>query len=100
MANTVGVPSATGGRHPAEPAGRRAGRAAATVCRDAVRAGRRRLRAGGPPTPLTRRRQPSPTAVLLLVAAFGAFLAFLEQHRIPRVAPDRRRPRGRPDRNW
>nr|WP_256715335.1 MFS transporter [Mycobacterium colombiense] len=38
---------------------------------------RRRLRTGRPPAPLTRRRQPSPTAVLL-VAAFGAFLAFLD----------------------
>ncbi|OBI45165.1 MFS transporter [Mycobacterium colombiense] len=37
----------------------------------------RRLRTGRPPVPLTRRRQPSPTAVLL-VAAFGAFLAFLD----------------------
>ncbi|WP_245843147.1 MFS transporter [Mycolicibacterium vulneris] len=37
----------------------------------------RRLRTGRPPAPLTRRRQPSPTAVLL-VAAFGAFLAFLD----------------------
>lgn len=39
--------------------------------------GRRRLRTGRPPAPLTRRRQPSSTAVLL-VAAFGAFLAFLD----------------------
>ncbi|OBJ45271.1 hypothetical protein A5620_08560 [Mycobacterium colombiense] len=38
---------------------------------------RKRLRTGRPPAPLTRRRQPSPTAVLL-VAAFGAFLAFLD----------------------
>ncbi|OBJ26425.1 hypothetical protein A9W93_00175 [Mycobacterium colombiense] len=38
---------------------------------------RRRPRTGRPPAPLTRRRQPSPTAVLL-VAAFGAFLAFLD----------------------
>ncbi|WP_232000707.1 MDR family MFS transporter, partial [Mycobacterium kyorinense] len=38
---------------------------------------RRRLRRDRPPTPLTRRRQPAPTAVLL-VAAFGAFLAFLD----------------------
>ncbi|OBH65695.1 hypothetical protein A5685_19155 [Mycobacterium colombiense] len=38
---------------------------------------RRRPRTGRPNAPLTRRRQPSPTAVLL-VAAFGAFLAFLD----------------------
>ncbi|WP_420716131.1 MFS transporter [Mycobacterium sp. 94-17] len=39
--------------------------------------GRRRLGVRRPAIPLTRRRQPSPTAVLL-VAAFGAFLAFLD----------------------
>ncbi|OBH50472.1 MFS transporter [Mycobacterium sp. E2479] len=39
--------------------------------------GGRRLGARRPAVPLTRRRQPSPTAVLL-VAAFGAFLAFLD----------------------
>jgi Major Facilitator Superfamily len=72
--NRTAAPSATRGRHAAEHAGHRA---AATVDTDAVRAGRRRLRAGGLPTSLTRRRQPSPTAVLL-VAAFGASLAFLE----------------------
>ncbi|MDX6520442.1 MAG: hypothetical protein QOF08_1047, partial [Gaiellales bacterium] len=44
---------------------------------DAISAGRRRLRPARPPAPLTKRRQPSPTAVLL-VAAFGAFLAFLD----------------------
>jgi NTE family protein len=55
----------------------RGGRGAATVDTDAVGAGRRRQRLGGPLTPLTKRRQPSSTAVLL-VAAFGAFLAFLD----------------------
>ncbi|ORB11520.1 hypothetical protein BST37_19210 [Mycobacterium noviomagense] len=35
------------------------------------------MRPARPPVPLTRRRQPSPMAVLL-VAAFGAFLAFLD----------------------
>ncbi|OBK79246.1 hypothetical protein A5650_08390 [Mycobacterium sp. 1164985.4] len=44
---------------------------------DPLAKSRRRLRAGRPATPLTQRRQPSPTAVLL-VAAFGAFLAFLD----------------------
>ncbi len=48
-----------------------------TLDTDPVHAGRRRLRAGRPAGPLTRRRQPSSTAVLL-VAAFGAFLAFLD----------------------
>lgn len=43
----------------------------------AATSGRRRNRAGGSPLVLTRRRQPSPTAVLL-VASFGAFLAFLD----------------------
>ncbi|ORB63046.1 hypothetical protein BST45_18215 [Mycobacterium shinjukuense] len=42
-----------------------------------MRANTRRPRAGHPHAPLTQRRQPSPTAVLL-VAAFGAFLAFLD----------------------
>src|SRR5260370_5706785 len=51
--------------------------AAASPDGDTASAGRRRLRAGRPPAPLTRRRQPSSTAVLL-VAAFGAFLAFLD----------------------
>jgi NTE family protein len=55
----------------------RDGRGAATVDADAVAAGSRRQRLGGPLTPLTRRRQPSSRAVLL-VAAFGAFLAFLD----------------------
>jgi NTE family protein len=53
------------------------GRRAATVDADVVRAGIRRQQRGGPPTPLIKRRQPSSTAVLL-VAAFGAFLAFLD----------------------
>jgi len=49
--------------------------ATATADTDTVSAGRRGHRR--PRAPLTRRRQPSPTAVLL-VAAFGAFLAFLD----------------------
>ncbi|MFZ0229626.1 MAG: MDR family MFS transporter, partial [Mycobacterium sp.] len=53
----------------------RGGRGGATVDRLAVRAGEPTL--GGLPIPLTKRRQPSSTAVLL-VAAFGAFLAFLD----------------------
>jgi NTE family protein len=55
----------------------RGGRGAATVDTDAVGWGGRRQRLGEPPTPLAKRRQSSSTAVLL-VAAFGAFLAFLD----------------------
>jgi NTE family protein len=55
----------------------RDGQGAATVDAVAVAAGSRRQRLGGPPTPLAKRRQPSSRAVLL-VAAFGAFLAFLD----------------------
>ncbi len=44
---------------------------------DTVLADRRLMWAARRPTLLTKRRQPSPTAVLL-VAAFGAFLAFLD----------------------
>jgi NTE family protein len=55
----------------------RDGRGAATVDMDAVGGDRRSQRLGGSPTPLAIRRQPSSTAVLL-VAAFGAFLAFLD----------------------
>ncbi|MGH3636097.1 MAG: MFS transporter, partial [Mycobacterium sp.] len=50
---------------------------AGTVDTDTVGADRPHRRAGRPPVPLTRRRQPSSTAVLL-VAVFGAFLAFLD----------------------
>jgi NTE family protein len=74
MTNRIAAEGATRGRHTAERAG---GRAATNVDTDTVSAGRRRLRAGRPPAPLVRRRQPSSTAVLL-VAAFGAFLAFLD----------------------
>jgi NTE family protein len=52
------------------------GRGATTVNGEAVRAGRRQ-RLDATPSPLAKRRQPSSTAVLL-VAAFGAFLAFLD----------------------
>ena len=55
----------------------RSGRGAATVDTDVVGEGRRRGRPGGSPILLAKRRQPSSTAVLL-VAAFGAFLAFLD----------------------
>jgi NTE family protein len=55
----------------------RGGRGATVVDGGAARADRRRQRPGEPPIPLAKRRQPSPTAVLL-VAAFGAFLAFLD----------------------
>src|SRR5271155_2312395 len=55
----------------------RGGRGAATVDTGAVGGDRRRQRLGGAPTPLAIRRQPSSTAVLL-VAAFGAFLAFVD----------------------
>ncbi|MFZ0902459.1 MAG: DHA2 family efflux MFS transporter permease subunit, partial [Mycobacterium sp.] len=55
----------------------RGGRGAATVDADVVRAGRRSQGPGEPPIPLAKRRQPSSRAVLL-VAAFGAFLAFLD----------------------
>jgi hypothetical protein len=77
MAQRIAAPSPTRGRHTAEHARQRGGRAAATVDRATISPGRRRLRPGRPPTPLTRRRQRSPTSVLL-VAAFGAFLAFLD----------------------
>jgi NTE family protein len=77
MANKPADLFATPGTHTAERPGHGGGRIAATVDRDTVRVGRRRGRAGPSPAPLTRRRQPSPTAVLL-VAAFGAFLAFLD----------------------
>ncbi|MFZ3303123.1 MAG: DHA2 family efflux MFS transporter permease subunit, partial [Mycobacterium sp.] len=53
----------------------RGGRGGATADTLAVRAGEPTL--DGLPIPLTKRRQPSSTAVLL-VAAFGAFLAFLD----------------------
>jgi NTE family protein len=53
------------------------GRGAATGDTDLAGPGRRRQRREGPPTPLAKRRQPSSAAVLL-VAAFGAFLAFLD----------------------
>jgi len=64
----------------------RGGQRAATVETDAVGAHSRRTgrsdhrgrqQLDGVPTPLVKRRQPSSTAVLL-VAAFGAFLAFLD----------------------
>jgi NTE family protein len=77
MANRIAARLGTHGRHTAERAKDRGARIAATVDTDTVWAGRPRRRAGRPPAPLTRRRQPSPTAVLL-VAAFGAFLAFLD----------------------
>jgi NTE family protein len=51
------------------------GRSSAAVDTDGVGTGRRR--SSVPPILLTKRRQPSSTAVLL-VAAFGAFLAFLD----------------------
>jgi NTE family protein len=63
MVNRTAAPSATRGRHAAERTGHRA---AATVEGVTMSAGRRRLRAGWPSTPLTRRRQPSSTAVLLV----------------------------------
>lgn len=73
MANRIAAPSATrGGR-----ARRSRVTGAATIGRATTSAGRRHFRAGQPPVPLTKRRQPSSTAVLL-VAAFGAFLAFLD----------------------
>jgi NTE family protein len=53
------------------------GRGVATADTDVIRAGKRSQRLGAPPVPLAKRRQPSSTAVLL-VAAFGAFLAFLD----------------------
>jgi NTE family protein len=74
MTDRIAVEGATRRRHTSE---RARDRAAANVDTDTVGPGRRRLRAGRPSTPLTRRRQPLPTAVLL-VAAFGAFLAFLD----------------------
>ncbi|BBX99237.1 MFS transporter [Mycobacterium lacus] len=49
--------------------------------------GGRARRAGSPPTPLTRRRQPS-SATVLLVAAFGAFLAFLDSTIVNVAFPD------------
>jgi NTE family protein len=52
-------------------------RIAATTDTEAVSAGRRRRRTGRSAAALTRRRQPSSLAVLL-VAAFGAFLVFLD----------------------
>ena len=77
MANKPADQVATPGTHTAEQPGHSGSRIAGTVDKATVRADRPRGRAGRPPAPLTRRRQPSPTAVLL-VAAFGAFLAFLD----------------------
>ncbi len=72
MTNRSAPQSATAGRQPAGNGGARV-----AVDPEPVLAGRRRRRPRRSPTPLTRRRQPSPAAVLL-VAAFGAFLAFLD----------------------
>ena len=55
----------------------RGGRGAAVVNTNAVAGSRRSQRSVGEPILLRKRRQPSSTAVLL-VAAFGAFLAFLD----------------------
>jgi NTE family protein len=74
MTNRIAAQGATRERHTAEAA---QDRASANGDTGTVSEGRRRRRAGRLPTSLTRRRQPSSTAVLL-VAAFGAFLAFLD----------------------
>ena len=77
MANRFAARLGTRARPTAEPESDRGAGIAAPVDTDTVRAGRPRRRAGRPSAPLIRRRQPPPTAVLL-VAAFGAFLAFLD----------------------
>ena len=75
MTNRIAAQLRTVPRHTAERARDRGARAA-IADRDTVSPGRRR-RARRSGAPLTRRRQPSSSAVLL-VAAFGAFLAFLD----------------------
>lgn len=73
MANTIAAQPGKRGRHTAERTTDRGAHHGSTP----ISPGRRRLRAERPPIQLTKRRQPSSTAVLL-VAAFGAFLAFLD----------------------
>ena len=65
----------------------RRGRHAAPAPDAKAASGSRRRRADSPPPPLTRRRQPTPKAVLL-VAAFGAFLAFLDSTIVNIAFPD------------
>jgi EmrB/QacA subfamily drug resistance transporter len=77
MTHRIDAQLGTRRRDSAERAKDRDSRIATTVDPDTLSAKRRRHRAGQQAAPLTRRRQPSPTAVLL-VAAFGAFLAFLD----------------------
>ena len=77
MANRIAARLGTRRRHTAERARDSDARIADNVDTDTVWAGGPRRRAGRPRARLTRRRQPRPTAVLL-VAAFGAFLAFLD----------------------
>jgi NTE family protein len=77
MANTIAAQHGKHRRHTAERARDTGTAAAPSVDTATTSTGTRRLRPGRPPAPLTKRRQPSPTAVLL-VAAFGAFLAFLD----------------------
>lgn len=77
MANETAAHSATRGKHAGDHA--RTGDARAIAGFNPVNnsISRRRLAGRRPATTLTRRRQPSSTTVLL-VAAFGAFLAFLD----------------------
>ncbi len=77
MTNKTAAHSAIRGKHAGHHARNRDALAIAGVDPANSSMRKRRLAARRPATPLTRRRQPSPTAVLL-VAAFGAFLAFLD----------------------
>lgn len=77
MANKTAAHSATRGKHAGDHARTRDARAIAGFNPVNNAMSRRRLAGRRPATALIRRRQPSSTAVLL-VAAFGAFLAFLD----------------------
>lgn len=77
MTHRIDVTARTTPRRTAERAATNGDGQAGRVLDPGTGLSRRRPRTGRPPAPLTRRRQPSPTAVLL-VAAFGAFLAFLD----------------------
>ena len=77
MANKTAAHSAARGKHAGNHAMQGDTRAIGRLDPVTNAVSRRRSGARRPAVQLTRRRQPSPTAVLL-VAAFGAFLAFLD----------------------